>query len=95
MPKKRASGWTGGLPWKRRSELAGHPARHTGLACLASVFPRAYTLPVSAQAEVGGMSKMRLDVQIRRASLDDLDQLSRLFDLYRQFYKYSLDLSND
>lgn len=35
---------------------------------------------------------MKPDVQIRRASLNDLDQLSRLFDLYRQFYSQPADI---
>ncbi len=57
------------------------------LAFLASVFPWAYQMPEGEGADPQHLGAGVRKPAIRRASTDDLSEVARLFDLYRQFYQ--------
>ncbi len=65
-------------------------ARQVCLSFLASIFPWCYQMPDQNSA---GTASDSSPVYITQANLDNLDQVARLFDLYRQFYEEDADLS--
>lgn len=66
-------------------------ARSQCLAFLASVFPWAFDFPSHLPGQVAsGQAAHRT---LRRARPEDLDEIARLFDLYRQFYQQPPDLA--
>lgn len=65
-------------------------ARQVCQSFLASIFPWCYQMPAQTTASTESNS---CPVPITQASLDDLDQVAKLFDLYRQFYEEEADLS--
>lgn len=65
-------------------------ARGQCLAFLASVFPWAYDFPEHLPGSVSAEGETSHSV--RAAVADDLPQLARLFDLYRQFYRKPSDV---
>ena len=57
------------------------------LAFLASVFPWAYSMPEGEATDPQHSGAGRIMPSIRRASAENLSEVARLFDLYRQFYE--------
>ena len=65
-------------------------ARQVCQSFLASIFPWCYQMPEQSSASTDPETS---PVHITQASLNDLEQLAVLFDLYRQFYEEEADLS--
>ena len=66
-------------------------ARFMYLSFLASVFPWAYEMPHSQGAREGQLATADKSLRIVRAGREQLGDLARLFDLYRQFYRQKAD----
>jgi TetR/AcrR family transcriptional repressor of bet genes len=66
-------------------------ARYMYLAFLASVFPWAYAQPTAPADPAERLATADKSLRIVRAGKEHLDDLGRLFDLYRQFYQRPAD----
>jgi TetR/AcrR family transcriptional repressor of bet genes len=62
-------------------------ARHIYLSFLASVFPWCYDMPQETHADFQPKQQKGKTLKIKRAGIGELDLVSPLFDLYRQFYQ--------
>ena len=65
-------------------------ARYVCLCFLASIFPWCYEMPSKIAKNCNPATK---PTTITKATTNDINQVARLFDLYRQFYEQDPDLS--